>query len=94
LAALLSQGGWTVDASGITVAGKRFDGAGLVLIACRPNPRDPNLGVLLYTAARDDDLVEVNSVFHGPTDWVVARREGGRFTTVGQGELPPSAASP
>jgi hypothetical protein len=86
VAALVRRGGWTVDASGISLGGKKFEGRGLVLIACLPNPTDPGLGVLVYTADRDEDLVGVNSVFHGPTDWVVARRTFGKLTIVAQGE--------
>jgi len=91
IAALVSDAGWRVDAAGISVAGRRFDGAGLVLIACRPHPRDPTLPILLYAAARDDDIVNVNAVFHGPDDWVVARRGAdGRFTIVAKGDFPRS----
>jgi hypothetical protein len=89
VASLVTGSGWQVDGSGIAVAGQRFEGGGLVLIACRPHPRDPTLPVLLYTAARDDDIVNVNAVFHGPDDWVVARRGAdGRFTIVAKGDFP------
>lgn len=91
VAALVEGSGWRVEESGISVAGRRFDGGGLVLIACRPHPRDPRLPVLIYTAARDDDIVNVNAVFHGPDDWVVARRGAdGRFTIVAHGDFPRS----
>ncbi|HEU5058773.1 MAG TPA: DUF4932 domain-containing protein [Kofleriaceae bacterium] len=86
---LVVDSGWSIDGSGISVAGRRFDGAGLVLIACRPHPRDGKLPVLLYTAARDDDIVNANAIFHGPDDWVVARRGAdGRFTVVARGDFP------
>ncbi len=89
VAALVRDSGWTVDDSGISVAGRRFAGAGLVLIACRPHPRDRHLPVLVYTAARDDDIVNANAIFHGPDDWVVARRgRDGRFTIVAKGDFP------
>ncbi|HEY8145062.1 MAG TPA: DUF4932 domain-containing protein [Kofleriaceae bacterium] len=89
VAALVADAGWSVDAAGISVAGKRFTGAGLVLIACRPHPRDERLPVLVYTAARDDDIVNANAAFHGPDDWVVARRDAsGRFTIVAKGDFP------
>lgn len=42
----------------------------------------------MYTAARDEDLVGVNSVFHGPTDWVVAKRMiDGKFETIAKGNF-------
>jgi Domain of unknown function (DUF4932) len=89
VAGLLRDSGWTVDESGVSLAGRRFAGPGLVLIACRPHPRDPRLPVLVYTAARDADIVNANAVFHGPDDWVVARREpDGRFTIVAKGDFP------
>ena len=89
VAALLRDSGWSVDDTGISVASKRFDGAGLVLIACRPHPRDLTLPVLVYTSAREADIVNANAVFHGPDDWVVARHgPDGRFTIVAKGDFP------
>jgi hypothetical protein len=89
VAALLRDSGWTVDDGGVSVAGRRFDGPRLVLIACRPHPRDAGHPVLVYTAARDEDIVNANAVFHGPDDWVVARRDAsGRFSIVAKGDFP------
>jgi hypothetical protein len=89
VARLVADSGWSVDDAGVSVAGKRFTGAGLVLIACRPHPRDARRPVLVYTAARDQDIVNANAVFHGPDDWVVARRgQDGRFTIVAKGDFP------
>ncbi len=88
VAAVIRDSGWLVEEAGISVAGRRFDGAGLVLIACRPHPRDPTLPLLVYSAARDDDIVNANAVFHGPDDWVVARHGAdGRFTIVAHGDF-------
>jgi hypothetical protein len=86
---LLKRNGWRVSPEEIFVADKHFVGPSLILIACRPNPGDGYRGVLLYTAARDEDLVGVNGVFHGPTDWVVARRRiDGKFETIAKGSFP------
>jgi len=88
VAAVLAQAGWRVEAERVVVGEHVFEGPGLVLIACRPHPDDPAEGVLVYTSARDDDLVDVNGVFHGPTDWVVARRLGrGKHEVLGQGSF-------
>jgi hypothetical protein len=87
VAGLLRDSGWTVDASGIAVGGQRFTGKDLLLIACRPHPGDRDLPVLLYTAASDDLIVNANSVFHGPTDWVVARRGLTGFEVIGKGDF-------
>lgn len=56
----------------VTVDGRTFRGEHLRLIAAVRNPADRERRALLYTAARTEDLVEINAVFHGPTEWVVA----------------------
>lgn len=38
-----------------------------------PNPRNPEKGMVFYTAQRPQDVLNINSVFHGPTDYVIAR---------------------
>jgi len=85
---ILKRNGWRVSSEEIFVADKHFLGPDLILIACQPNPGDGYRGVLLYTSARDEDLVGVNSVFHGPTDWVVAKRMmDGKFETIAKGNF-------
>ncbi len=61
-----------IHADGI-VADREYKGTRLRFITCWPNPADRTTGVLVYTAQRPEDIVDVNAVFHGPTDWVVAR---------------------
>jgi len=87
VAAIVTASGWSVDAASIDVGGRRFDGEHLVLIACRPRPDDPSRGVVVYASARDDDVVGVNSVFHGPNDWVVARRTAKGLEEVAHGDF-------
>jgi hypothetical protein len=88
VADILKRNGWRVSREEIFVADKHFWGPDLILIACRANPADGYRGVLLYTAARDEDLVGVNGVFHGPTDWVVAKRMiDGKFETIAKGNF-------
>jgi hypothetical protein len=48
-------------------------GGDLRLISAWPNPQNPEKAVVIYTAQRARDVVGINSVFHGPTDFVVAR---------------------
>jgi len=50
--------------------------------------------VAVYAAAELDTIVGANGVFHGPTDWVVTRREkSGRFTTLASGDFPKGLAN-
>jgi hypothetical protein len=92
LARMLKGFGWRVAVDGIRLGGRRFDGRGLALIACQPHPRDEKKAVTVYAAGRDEDLVNLNSLFHGPTDWIVARHVGGgRFVEVASGDFPRDA---
>ncbi len=65
--------GMKFAAEGIEFGGKGFPGAGLVLIACLPNPYNAERSVLVYASAKDENVIEANSFFHGPTDYVVGR---------------------
>ena len=56
----------------VRIEGQRFAGERLRVIAALRNPADRAQKLLLYAATRTADLVEINSVFHGPTEWVVA----------------------
>lgn len=58
------------DAIPVTTAG--YEANNLRLIASFPNPANPDLGVVAYTAAQPSDVVGINSVFHGPTAYVIA----------------------
>ena len=60
-------------AEGIEFGGKGFPGADLVLIVCLPNPYNAERAVLIYASAKDENVLEANSFFHGPTDYVVGR---------------------
>lgn len=55
------------------VADSAYRGTDLRLIAAWPNPYNPARGMLIYTAQRAADVVGINGVFHGPTDYVIAR---------------------
>jgi len=55
------------------VADTAYPGQHLRFITAWPNPRNPKKGILIYTAQQAADVVGINSVFHGPTDYVVAR---------------------
>jgi hypothetical protein len=70
---------------------EKMSGQGpLRLIAAMPNPRNPQLGAVVYTATEPGAVAGINSLFHGPTVWVIGkegtvlatgtwRREKGRW---------------
>lgn len=69
-----------IEEDAITLGKKRFDGPGLVLVFARFRWDEPSRGVVVYTAARDRDLVDINhKLTHGERDWVVARRTAKGF---------------
>ncbi len=55
----------------VEVGGRRFTGSRLRLICAIRNPEDLKRRALLYVAAKVEDVVGINGVSHGPTDWVV-----------------------
>lgn len=61
-----------VEADAIAVDGERITGKGLRLIAAAPNPERPQLPIVIYTATKAELVSGINSVFHGPTAWIVA----------------------
>lgn len=65
--------------------GRAFEGRRLRVICTVRNPDNENRRALIYTAARGADVVGLNSVFHGPTEWVVA--DGGRTLASGNFEV-------
>jgi hypothetical protein len=90
VAEVLEAHGERVTEEVIEVGGQRFateGGAPQLLIVAHPMPGRAQGGVVLYTAARDEWVIGANNVFHGPTDWVVARRVGGKWQTVATGNF-------
>lgn len=70
------------------------EGSDLRLITAWPHPCNPKIGMIVYTAQRAQDVVAINSVLHGNTDYVVAQGQtvlqagnyfdkAGRWTCVG-----------
>jgi hypothetical protein len=89
LAKMLKRFGWNLEKNGIALGERAFSGEGLVLIACQPHPENPRQVVTVYAAGQDKDLVGINNLFHGPTDWIVARRDAqGQFHEVAKGDFP------
>lgn len=55
------------------VGAQPYEGSDLRLIFAWPNPFNGQKGFLVYTAQRARDIPGINNVFHGPTDYVIAR---------------------
>jgi hypothetical protein len=56
------------------LADKIYEGKNLRFITAWPNPHNTKRGFLIYTAQRAEDIPGINSVFHGPTDYVIAEQ--------------------
>ncbi|MCM1991256.1 DUF4932 domain-containing protein [Oceanirhabdus seepicola] len=54
-------------------ADKVYEGGNLRFITCMPNPFNQNNGMVIYTAQKGEDVININSVFHGPTDYIIAK---------------------
>jgi hypothetical protein len=61
-----------VESDKIT-ADKVYKGTNLRFITTWPNPSNPERGMVFYTAQQSEDVLNINSVFHGPTDYVIAK---------------------
>ncbi|MBX7114274.1 MAG: DUF4932 domain-containing protein [Myxococcaceae bacterium] len=94
VAKALELSGWRLEADRIVLPGVEVRGQGLVLIACRTLPGSVNRGLVIYASLRDEDVVGINSVFHGPNDWVIARRVGKKFEVVKTGDFPKGPSGP
>lgn len=50
-----------------------YPGEHLRFISAWPNPQNSEKGMVIYTAQQAEDVMDINSVFHGPTDYVIAK---------------------
>lgn len=88
VAAIARAAGWRIERGKIVLGARELTGDHLVLIACWPRPDAPGAGAAVYAAADDADLVGVNAIPHGGTDWLVARREAnGTFVVLDEGDF-------
>ncbi|HKI79478.1 MAG TPA: DUF4932 domain-containing protein [Ignavibacteriaceae bacterium] len=55
------------------IADSVYLGNDLRYITAWPNPQDSNIGIVIYTAQKADNVIGINSLFAGPTDFVIAR---------------------
>ncbi len=70
LATHLSNHPVVIESNFIT-ADEVYKGAQLRFITAWPNPRNQEKGMVIYTAQRAEDIVGINSLFHGETDYVI-----------------------
>jgi hypothetical protein len=61
-----------IEPNAIT-ADRLYKGSNLRFISSWPHPQNPKLGMVIYTAQRAEDIIGINSVYHGPTDYLVAQ---------------------
>ena len=55
------------------VVDKEYPGNNLRFLSVWANPQDPAKGMMIYTAQRAEDIEKINSIFHGPTQFLIAR---------------------
>ena len=53
------------------------------LITCLPNPQNRKKGMVIYTALTNKTIIGINSVFHGPEDYVISTSISGNYDKSG-----------
>lgn len=85
---LLAESSWQVTATHIMLGQRKIEGERLALIACRARPQDPTLGDVVYTSYEEQDVVGINALHHGPSDFVIGRpTRSGRYQIVTRGSF-------
>ncbi len=54
---------------------KSYEGTDLEFISALPNPQNTKRPLIVYTAQNAEDLLKINEIFHGPTDYILAKDE-------------------
>lgn len=80
--------GWRVRHDRIVMGSRQWHGENLVLIAAVRHPKDETHAVLGYVSHDAANLVGINAVPHGPTDWVVAKRTSTGLEALESGSFP------
>lgn len=57
--------------NGILYADEEYKEDNIKFISCLPNPQDPKKGMVIYTAISNKNIHNINSVFHGPEDYII-----------------------
>ena len=56
-------------------ADREYTDKDIKLISCVPNPLNPEKGMAIYTAISNRNIQDINSVFHGPEDYILFLNE-------------------
>jgi len=64
-----------VEGKKIRLGEKEYEGDNLRLISICPNPENQDIPMLVYASTKDDGILEIHSLFHGPTDYILYRGE-------------------
>ena len=78
---VLAHHGIRIEADGVSVGNARIEEESPVLLTAVPNPWNPLVPVLIYTAARTQDAHDLNRFFHGPTGFLVGHWKDGKPST-------------
>jgi len=89
-----------VEGNKIKLGKREYEGENLRLISVCPNPENQDIPMLVYASTKDEGILEIHSLFHGPTDYILYRGEevvtqgyywkNGRWCVAeGNGEAPP-----
>lgn len=54
-------------------ADKVYGDTGMIMISAMPNPQNYKNPLVIYTAQDSEDIIEINNVFHGPTDFIISK---------------------
>jgi hypothetical protein len=85
---LLAHSSWQVTATHVSIGQRKIEGERLALIACRARPEDPTLGDVVYTSFEEQDVIGINALHHGPSDFVIGRpTRSGRYQIVTRGSF-------
>lgn len=55
------------------IADTAYEGSGYKFICGYKNPQNENNPILIYTAQAASDILNINSIMHGPNDYVIAK---------------------
>jgi hypothetical protein len=53
------------------ITDQKYTEKDLKFITCLPNPQNKKLGMVIYTATDNKDILNINNVFHGPEDYIL-----------------------
>ena len=55
------------------IADETYEGYDMVIISAMPNPQNYKNPLIIYTAQDAKNIIGINYIFHGPTDYMIAK---------------------